>query len=147
MTDDEIVGNLIALMMAGQHTSNITSSWLMLNLLSRPDVLNRVMAEQEAVVGEQEHLNFKMVKDMQLLEQCVKGACFPLVFISFTAVETLRLRPPIIVIFRTADVDFMYKDYLIPKGTLVTVSPAAYPRSPLSVRLRSLLSLWFAWHI
>lgn len=83
MTDDEIVGNLIALMMAGQHTSNITSSWLMLNLLSRPDVLKRVMEEQVEIVGDDEHLTFEKVKDMQLLEHCVKGA-YSTIFLPFS---------------------------------------------------------------
>ena len=62
----------------------------------------------------------------------------------FGLAETLRLNPPIIVIWRTADVDFKYKDYVIPKGTLVTVSPAAYPLIPNSVQPSFLFILSFS---
>lgn len=123
LTDDEIVGNLIALMIAGQHTSNITSSWLIINLLSDKKIHQRALDEQLKVFGGEEHfgesVNYDKVKDMNFIHSCMK--------------ETLRLNPPIIVIWRTADVDFKYKDYVIPKGTLVTVSPAAYPLIPNSV--------------
>jgi sterol 14-demethylase len=119
LTDNEIVGNLIALMMAGQHTSNITSSWLMINLLTSPEFLGRVVKEQEEVVGNEKTLTFSHVKKMELLQNCMR--------------ETLLKNPPIIVIWRTTDVDFEYKDYRIPAGTLVCVSPAAYPRIKKSV--------------
>jgi len=109
--------------MAGQHTSNITSSWLMLHLLNSRDALNKVYEEQVKIMGGEEHLHdsldFEKVKDMNYLHCAVK--------------ETLRLNPPIIVIWRTTEEDFRYKNYIVPKGTLVTVSPAAYPRSPFSV--------------
>jgi len=123
MTDGEIVGNLIALMMAGQHTSNITSSWMMINLLTSKGVFNKVFEEQVKVMGGEEHihenLDFDKVKDMNYLHCVVK--------------ETLRLNPPIIVIWRTVENDFKFKEFVVPKGTLVAVSPAAYPRTANSV--------------
>jgi len=119
LSDEEVVGNLIALMMAGQHTSNITSSWLMLNVLSRPDVFQKVYAEQMEVMNDSETLDFDRVKNMNYLHSCVK--------------ETLRLTPPIIVIWRTAEVDFKFKEYVIPKDTLVMVAPSGYSRSKFAV--------------
>lgn len=39
ITDDQIAGLTVALMLAGQHTSNITSTWLGIFLLSHPEVM------------------------------------------------------------------------------------------------------------
>lgn len=46
MTDDEIAGMLIGLLMAGQHTSSSTSSWLGLFLAHNPDIQTRCYEEQ-----------------------------------------------------------------------------------------------------
>jgi len=114
LTDEEIAGLSVALMLAGYHTSNITSSWLGIHLLSNPKVLNAAIEEQKRVVGDG-HLDFQKLKEMELLESCMT--------------ETLRLRPPIILVWRVATSDFKWKDYVIPKGTLVCVSPAVQGRS------------------
>eukprot|EP01126_Amoeba_proteus_P050311 TRINITY_DN5933_c0_g1_i3.p1 TRINITY_DN5933_c0_g1~~TRINITY_DN5933_c0_g1_i3.p1 ORF type:complete len:260 (-),score=53.46 TRINITY_DN5933_c0_g1_i3:730-1509(-) len=39
ITDEQIAGLCVALMLAGQHTSNITSTWLGIFILSHPEVL------------------------------------------------------------------------------------------------------------
>jgi len=114
MTDDEIAGLSVALMLAGYHTSNITSSWIGIHLLSHPKVLEAVMEEQKRVVGDGP-LDFQKIKDLELLENCMS--------------ESLRLRPPIILIWRVAMQDFKIKDFVIPKGTFVCVSPATRQRS------------------
>lgn len=46
MTDDEIAGMLIGLLMAGQHTSSSTSSWLGLFLSHNKDIQTRCYEEQ-----------------------------------------------------------------------------------------------------
>jgi len=55
------------------------------------------------------------VKDMDILDWSMK--------------EALRLRPPIILVWIVAMQDFIYKDYVIPKGTYVCISPAVHGRS------------------
>jgi hypothetical protein len=37
IADDQIVGMMIALLIAGQHTSNVTGTWTGLHMLSSPD--------------------------------------------------------------------------------------------------------------
>ena len=49
MTDDEIAGMLIGLLMAGQHTSSSTSSWLGLFLAHNKDMQTRCYNEQMQV--------------------------------------------------------------------------------------------------
>lgn len=46
MTDDEIAGMLIGLLMAGQHTSSSTSSWMGLFLAINTDVQDHLYEEQ-----------------------------------------------------------------------------------------------------
>merc|ERR1719478_2049064 len=57
-TDSEVTGWLIVLLFAGQHTSSITSTWLGAMLLSNPEAMKVVKAEQEAKVPEEASLNY-----------------------------------------------------------------------------------------
>jgi len=115
VTDEEIAGLSVALMLAGYHTSNITSSWLGIYLLSNPKVLEAVVQEQQKVLGDSTTIDYEKLRAMELLENCMT--------------EALRLRPPIILVWRVALSDFKIKDYVISKGTYVCVSPAVQGRS------------------
>jgi len=114
MGEEEIAGLSVALMLAGYHTSNITSSWLGIHLLDHPKVLEAVLEEQNKIVGNSP-LDYQKIKDMELLDHCMS--------------ETLRLQPPIILIWRVAMQDIKIADFVIPKGTFLCVSPATRQRS------------------
>ena len=43
---------MIALLMAGQHSSSSTSAWIMLRLATRPDIQEELLEEQKEVLGE-----------------------------------------------------------------------------------------------
>ncbi|XP_053118321.1 lanosterol 14-alpha demethylase isoform X2 [Hemicordylus capensis] len=89
LTDDEIAGLLIGLLLAGQHTSSTTSTWLGFFLARDKSIQERCYAEQKAVCGKDlPPLNYDQLKDMSLLDHCLK--------------ETLRLRPPIMTMMRMA---------------------------------------------
>ena len=118
-TDDEMVGLCTGVLLAGQHTSNVTSTWLALFMLSNPDIYAKIMAEHDEICPPDEPFapfTYEKLMKMEFLNACMK--------------ETLRLRPPIIMVFRYAEQDFKMKDYVVPKGTLVSVSPALANRSP-----------------
>lgn len=121
LTNNEIVGLLIALLFAGQHTSSITSTWTTLLLLHNPRCLAEVMKEQEAILGAENskvHLDFESVGNMEYLQNAVK--------------ETLRMYPPLIMLMRMAmqDIPTSYhgQQYVIPKGDLCFASPAVAGR-------------------
>jgi len=114
MTNEEITGLSVALMLAGYHTSNITSSWLGIHILGHPKIHEAVLEEQKRIVGDSS-LDFEKIREMELLENCMS--------------ETLRLRPPIILIWRVAMQNLKIKDFVIPKGTFVCVSPPIRHRS------------------
>jgi len=124
LDNDQIVGLLIALLFAGQHTSSITSTWTIMFLLHNPRCFDEVMKEQETVFGSEdklnEPLNFDLVAEMEYLQNCVK--------------ESLRMHPPLIMLMRMAMQDIETtlegKKYIIPKGDIVITSPAVASRMP-----------------
>jgi sterol 14-demethylase len=107
LNDVEVSGMMIALLMAGQHTSSTVSSWMMSFICTTPGLQEALYEEQVRVFKDLpgplsiEHLN-----RMPLLHATVR--------------ETLRLRPPIMSIMRRAREDFEVtangRTYVIPKG-------------------------------
>jgi len=130
-TTDEIVGLLLAALFAGQHTSNITSTWLGLNVLDRDrkgdnpngPLLPKLLQEQKEVMTKYNgEINLDSLAEMDLLHACMK--------------ETLRLFPPLILLMRKCLEPMLYtnkegKEIIIPKGDIVAVSP------PVGHRLES----------
>ncbi|XP_062503203.1 lanosterol 14-alpha demethylase-like [Corticium candelabrum] len=115
LTDDEIAGLLIGLLMAGQHTSSTTSAWLGFFLAQNKAIQDECYAEQVDVSGEDlEPLVYEQLKDLCVLDGCVR--------------ETLRLRPPIMSLMRMAKKPVHYNGYTIPAGHQVCVSPTTNQR-------------------
>ncbi|CAA90803.1 Lanosterol 14-alpha demethylase erg11 [Schizosaccharomyces pombe] len=81
LKEHEIAGMMIALLMAGQHTSAATIVWVLALLGSKPEIIEMLWEEQKRVVGENLELKFDQYKDMPLLNYVIQ--------------ETLRLHPPI----------------------------------------------------
>ena len=141
LTDKEIAHMMIALLMAGQHTSSATSSWAILHLAHRPDVACVVFLISlfngfsppfsEALYREQvEHfmgpdgtlrpLTFEALRALPILDSIIR--------------ETLRIHPPLHTLFRYVRDDVPVpatlaapsKDgiYIVPKGNFALASPA-----------------------
>lgn len=123
LTNDQIVGLLIALLFAGQHTSSITSTWTMFYLMFHPEAMKKVKEEQELLYGK--NLDgcpgsWEVQKKITYLEGCIQ--------------ESLRLQPPLIMLMRmneeTTDVEFTdsktgeKKNYTVPAGDICVVSPS-----------------------
>lgn len=117
LTDDEITGMLIGLLLAGQHTSSTTSAWLAFFLAKDKDLQEEVFKEQQQICGDAlAPVDYDQLKDMQLLDRCLK--------------ETLRLRPPIMTMMRMCRSPQTILDYTIPPGHQVCVSPTTNQRLP-----------------
>lgn len=85
--DKEIAHMMIALLMAGQHSSSATSCWIILRLASRPDIAEELLEEQKRVLGEDlPEITYDDLQRLPLHAQVVK--------------ETLRLHSPIHTIMR-----------------------------------------------
>jgi sterol 14-demethylase len=85
--DKEVAHMMIALLMAGQHSSSSTSSWILLRLATRPDIQEELLEEQKRVLGEDlPPLTYDNLQKLSLNAKVVK--------------ETLRLHAPIHSILR-----------------------------------------------
>ncbi len=114
LSPHEITGILIAIMMAGHHTSAGTATWTILELIRRPDLLQQVRAEVDAIYEEHGELTYHSLRKMELLHDVIK--------------EVLRLHPPLIFLFRKVLRPFRYKQYEVPAGAFLCSSPAVSHR-------------------
>jgi sterol 14alpha-demethylase len=113
LSDDAIIGLLLTLLFAGQHTSAVLATWTGILLLLNPQRLAQVLAEQSAIF-ETEGMTLAALKQLTQLEHCIK--------------EAERLHPPLIMLMRKAIKDFAFGDHIVPAGDLVLVSPAVSHR-------------------
>ncbi len=109
---------LIAGLFAGQHTSQVTSTWTALYLHrdeNRDTFLRNVMEEQTELMREHgDTLNFDILNQMNNLHWSMK--------------EVLRLHPPLVMLMRYARQPFKVKtrkgeEHTVPKGAIVATSP------------------------
>jgi len=124
LTDREIAHIMIALLMAGQHTSSASTSWSLLHLADRPDVAEALYKEQAAdylqADGTWRTMTYEELKKLPLLDAVIR--------------ETLRLHPPLHSLMRKVIGDIpvppslaAYSEdqtYTIPKGNFVMAVPA-----------------------
>jgi sterol 14-demethylase len=115
-TDDEITGLLLAALFAGQHTSNITSTWMGLLLMeNKSKWIPRLLNEQKQIMEEYHgELSLNSLDEMILLHAAMK--------------ETLRMHPPLILLMRKVLEPISYNQYVIPKGDIAVVSPSVAHR-------------------
>lgn len=137
ISDLEIAHMMIALLMAGQHTSSATGSWAMLRLASKPSIIEEIYQEQKQVYGNPDGsfkpLNYGDQKsNVPILDSVVR--------------ETLRLHPPIHSIMRKVLEDIPVPTsistsnssngkgdgipYVIPKGHFVMAAPGVSQVDP-----------------
>jgi sterol 14alpha-demethylase len=114
---DIITGMFISMMFAGHHTTSTTASWLIIELLRNPEVMDRVIAEIDALAeaggGE---ITYQDLRELPWLEGSIK--------------ETLRLHPPLILLLRMVMEPQQVEGFDIPAGKLVGASPAVSNRLP-----------------
>ena len=116
LDDEEIAGILLTVLFAGQHTSAVLATWTGLELMAAPSYLARVREEIREVYRQEGILSLANLKRQVALENVVR--------------ECERLHPPLILLIRKVTADIHYRDYLVPRGTLAMVSPAASHRLP-----------------
>jgi sterol 14-demethylase len=109
LSEHEITGLLLAGMFAGHHTSSVTTAWTLIELLRNPEVLKRALAEVDRVFAGGARVTHAALRELTFLENVVK--------------EALRLHPPLFMLVRVVKKDFTYKEWFIPKGTWIVISP------------------------
>lgn len=110
--DLEVAHIMIALLMAGQHSSSSTSAWILLRLATRPDILEELYEEQKAILGEDlPPLTYDSLQRLTLNALVVK--------------ETLRIHAPIHSLMRkvTTPMSVEGTPYIIPTSHILLAAP------------------------
>ena len=114
LEDEEIIGILLTLLFAGQHTSAVLATWTGLELAGAPSYLQRVRQEIHEVYRDNAEFGLGTLKSQTLLEYSVR--------------ECERLHPPLILLVRKVMADLQYGGCLVPEGALAMVAPVAAHR-------------------
>ncbi|KAH8553172.1 lanosterol 14-alpha demethylase [Umbelopsis sp. PMI_123] len=113
LPDDHIAHMMIAVLFGGQHTSATTSTWTILELAARPDIVKELREEIIAKLGSlKADLTYDNLKELTLLESCIR--------------ETLRLHPPIFQMMRKViaeQVVYEKTGHVIPKNHMLCAAP------------------------
>ena len=119
--DKEIAHMMIALLMAGQHSSSATSCWIILRLASRPDIQAELLQEQRDILGTKsdgsiEELTYEDLARLPLHTQVVK--------------ETLRIHVPIHSVMRAvkSPMPVAGTQYVIPTTHTLLAAPGVTSR-------------------
>ena len=115
--DKEVAHMMIALLMAGQHSSSATTAWIMLHLADRPDIVDELLEEQRRVLGSDlPPLTYDNMQLLPLHTHVVK--------------ETLRIHVPIHSVIRNvkSPVQVEGTPYTIPSSHWALASPGASSR-------------------
>ena len=117
LSNDQVLGMLIAVLFAGQHTSSITSTWTgLLSIANKERIFPNLEKEQKDVMAKHgDKIDFDILAEMDELHFCIK--------------EALRMHPPLIMLLRQCHVPFEVettkgKKFVVPKGHIVATSPA-----------------------
>ncbi|KAL7421753.1 Lanosterol 14-alpha-demethylase [Cryptotrichosporon argae] len=130
LTDRDIAHMMIAILMAGQHTSSATSSWTLLHLAERQDIYEELYREQKAKFGNPDgtfrEMTYEDTKNLPVMDSCIR--------------ETLRLHAPIHSIYRKVLQDIPVpaslaapsetSSYVIPKGHFIVAAPGVSQMDP-----------------
>ena len=105
ITDKEVSGNVMTMLLAGEDTTANTLAWAIWLLATHPACLERARAEIDAVAGEPHEWTFERFAGLVWLEACAN--------------ETMRLKPiaPLLVVQALRDTTVA--DVRVPAGTLV----------------------------
>jgi C-22 sterol desaturase len=113
-TDSEIAQTLFTFLFASQDATSSASTWLFQLMADRPEILDRVRAENLAVRNGNRHerVSVNLLESMPFTRAVIK--------------ETLRYRPPVIMVPYIAKKDFpITSTYTVAKGSMIV--PSVWP--------------------
>ncbi|KAI9849050.1 MAG: Sterol 14-alpha demethylase [Thelocarpon superellum] len=117
--DKEVAHMMIALLMAGQHSSSSTIAWICIRLASRPEIMDELYEEQRRVLGDNlPTITYEDFPRLPLHQHVIK--------------ETLRLHAPIHSILRQVKSPMPVDGtpFVIPPSHTLLSSPGVTSRYP-----------------
>ncbi|KAF8023134.1 hypothetical protein BT93_F0589 [Corymbia citriodora subsp. variegata] len=109
-SDDVIKGQILTMLMAGTDTSAMTIEWAMSLLLNHPDIMKKVQAELDDIVGRDHLVDEANVHKLLCLQNIIN--------------EVLRL------FSHESAEDCMISGFDVPQGTMIMVNAWAIQRDP-----------------
>lgn len=106
LSDAEIQGNIITLLLAGEDTTAHTLAWLLYLITEHPEIQHKMQMEADAVLGAA-----SIPANLSVVEQ--------LTYIEAVAHETMRLKSVAPLLFMEPIRDVELAGFLIPKGTFL----------------------------
>lgn len=101
-TNDEIVGNIFTMLLAGEDTTANTMAWMLYYMAIEPDVQAKMQAEVDRVVGDGE-ITFKLAEKLDYIEAVIN--------------ETMRLRPVAPISYLEPLRDVKLNGFTVQQGT------------------------------
>lgn len=118
VTDIQTAHIMIALLIAGQDSSSVTSAWVMLHLAASPSLVESLYLEQLTQIGPPgTPLTYDSLKNLTLLTHVIR--------------ETLRLHSPVHSILRKVKnpLPIAHTPYIIPPSRILLATPATMQQS------------------
>lgn len=106
ITDDEIFGNVLTMLIGGEDSTAATMAWMLHFLTEYPRVQERIQDEVDAVLGDG-----RMLHDIRDADR--------LTYLEAVSFETMRLKSVFPVLFLGANADVELGGVHIPKGTAI----------------------------
>jgi cytochrome P450 len=121
MTDEDVSGNVLTMLLAGEDTTANTLAWMVWLLFRNPAALQSARDEIDRVLGR--HAIAESIEQLSQLDEV--EAC---------ANEAMRLKPVAPIIINQAGEDAVVAGVLVPKGALVVcvMRPAGVDRKNFS---------------
>ena len=103
-TDEDVFGNVITMLLAGEDTTANTLAWMLHFVVDRPDVMQAMRDEVDPVLGSGDPAR-------------VFDGIQRLAYVEAVANETMRLKPVAPLLFLEADQDVEIGGFAVPPGT------------------------------
>ena len=75
LTDGDLSGNVLTMLLAGEDTTANTLAWMIWLLHRNPEALRRATAEAQAVIGDGFALSHEQLKALDYIEACATRRC------------------------------------------------------------------------
>jgi cytochrome P450 len=115
-TTEQVRNEMMTMLLAGHDTTALTLTYAFHQIGQRPDVLERLHEEVDAVLDEGEAPGMSDLRDLSYTEQVLK--------------ETMRVLPPVYTLFRQPNVDVRLSGYRVPADSLLMVPQWVLHRHP-----------------
>lgn len=116
LSDEQLLGHVNILLVAGHETTTTLSAWLLYELARHPETLAEVRAEMNIALGDGETLSLESLRGLKALGWAID--------------ETGRFHAPVRNAPRGVVKDFEFAGYTIPAGSQVRYSIGATHRLP-----------------